>query len=52
MIAVAVIYFVLAGMLNIIVNIIHVRITPSKRKAEDILKGIDTSKGDKNHDQA
>ena len=52
LIAVAVIYFVLAGMLNIIVNIIHVRITPSKRKAEDILKGIDTSKGDKNHDKA
>ena len=52
LIAVAVIYFVLAGMLNIIVDIIHVRITPSKRKAEDILKGIDTSKGDKEHDKA
>ena len=49
LIAVAVIYFVLAGMLNIIVNIIHVRITPSKRKPEDILRGIDT-RGNDSHD--
>ena len=50
LIAVAVIYFVLAGMLNIIVNIIHVRITPSKRKPGDILWGIDTLKEGENHD--
>lgn len=50
LIAVAAIYFVLAGMLNIIVNIIHVRITPSKRKPEDILRGIDTARGNENHD--
>lgn len=49
LIAVAVIYFVLAGILNIIVNIIHTRITPSKRKPEDILRGIDT-RGNENHD--
>ena len=49
LIAVAVIYFVLAGILNIIVNIIHTRITPSKRKPEDILRGIDT-RGNDNHD--
>lgn len=45
LIAVAVIYFIMAGILNIIVNIIHVRITPSKRKPEDILRGINTSGG-------
>ena len=46
LIAVALIYFVLAGMLNIIVNIIQTRITPSKRKPEDILRGIDTRGND------
>ena len=42
LIAVAVIYFVLAGMLNIIVGIIHNRIRPEKRTRDDILRGIDT----------
>ena len=42
MIAVAAIYFVLAGMLNIIVGIIHNRIRPEKRTKDDILKGVDT----------
>ena len=41
LIAVAVIYFVLAGILNIIVTAIELRITPSRRKPEDILRGID-----------
>ena len=49
LIAVAVIYFVLAGMLNIVVNMIHTRITPSKRKPEDILRGINT-RGNDDHD--
>ena len=40
LIAVAIIYFILAGMLNVIVVRIHWKITPSKRKPEDILKGI------------
>ena len=47
LIAVAVIYFILAGILNIIVNIIHTRITPSKRKPADILHGIDTERGNR-----
>ena len=42
LIAVAAIYFVLAGMLNIIVGIIHNRIRPEKRTKDDILKGVDT----------
>ena len=46
LIAVAMIYFILAGMLNIIVDIIHTRITPSRRKPEDILRGIDTREDD------
>ena len=41
LIAVAVIYFVLAGMLNAIVRIVHNRITPEKRTRRDILRGID-----------
>lgn len=49
LIAVAIIYFILAGLLNVIVLRIHWKITPSKRKTEDILYGIDL-KGDKNHD--
>ena len=42
LIAVAVIYFVLAGILNVIVGIIHNRIRPEKRSRKDILRGIDT----------
>ena len=41
LIAVAVIYFVLAGALNVIVTAIELRITPSRRKPDDILRGID-----------
>ena len=41
LIAVAVIYFVLAGMLNAIVRIVHNRIRPEKRTRSDILRGID-----------
>ncbi len=40
LIAVAVIYFIMAGMLNFLSGIIHRRITPSRRKPEDILRGI------------
>ena len=40
LIAVAVIYFALAGILNIIVTVIYKHLTPSKRKPENILKGI------------
>ena len=50
LIAVAVIYFILAGMLNIIVTAIEIRITPSRRKPEDILRGIDTERGYANND--
>ena len=46
LIAVAVIYFVLAGILNIIAGIVHNRIRPEKRTKNDILRGIDT------HDKA
>ena len=42
LIAVAVIYFVLAGLLNVIVGIIHNRIRPEKRTRDDILRGINT----------
>ena len=49
LIAVALIYFVLAGILNTAVTIVQTRITPSKRKPEDILRGIKTE-GDTNHD--
>ena len=42
LIAVAVIYFVLAGILNIILGMIHNRIRPEKRTRDDILRGIDT----------
>ena len=41
LIAVAVIYFILAGMLNIIVGIIHNHIRPEKRTKNDILRGIE-----------
>ena len=50
LIAVAVIYFVLAGMLNIIVTAVEIRITPSSRKPDDILRGIDTTRGNDDHD--
>ena len=49
LIAVAVIYFILAGLLNAIVLRIHWKITPSRRKPEDILRGINL-KGDSDHD--
>ena len=42
LIAVAVIYFVLAGVLNMIVGMIHNRIRPEKRTRDDILRGIKT----------
>ena len=41
LIAVAVIYFVLAAILTAIVNQIELRIDPRRRKPEDILKGVD-----------
>ena len=41
LIAVAVIYFILAGMLNVIAGIVHNRIRPEKRTMSDILKGIE-----------
>ncbi|MBR2208924.1 MAG: transporter substrate-binding domain-containing protein [Synergistaceae bacterium] len=41
LIAVAIIYFVLAGILNIIVGIIHNKIRPEKRTKSDILRGIE-----------
>ena len=41
LIAVAMIYFVLAGMLNMIVNVIHNSINPEKRTRDDILRGIE-----------
>ena len=49
LLAVAAIYFILAGILNIIVRIIQNRITPSKRKKENILNGIKLTGGE-NHD--
>ena len=42
LIAVAAIYFVLAGLLNVVAGIIHNRIRPEKRTRNDILRGIDT----------
>ena len=42
LIAVAVIYFILAGILNMIVGMIHNRIRPEKRSRDDILRGIDS----------
>ncbi|MBQ7544846.1 MAG: transporter substrate-binding domain-containing protein [Synergistaceae bacterium] len=42
LIAVAVIYFVLAGLLNVVVSMIHSRIRPETRSRDDILRGIDT----------
>ena len=40
LIAVAIIYFILAGILTRIVNKIEVRVDPRQRPAEDILKGV------------
>jgi len=42
LIAVAVIYFVLAGLLTFIVNKITLPVYPKRRRKEQILKGIDT----------
>ncbi len=42
LIAVAVIYFILAGVLTFLVKRIEVRIDPRKRKKEKILKGVET----------
>lgn len=46
LIAVAVIYFILAGILNIFTGAVHNRLKPEKRKRSEILKGIEI------HDQA
>ena len=40
LIAVAVIYFILAGLLTAVVNRLGARIDPRRRKAEDVLKGV------------
>ena len=45
LIAVAVIYFIIAGILNFIINRIQARLTPSKRKPENILHGINLAEG-------
>ena len=42
LIAVAVIYFVLAGLLTFLVSRIEIRVDPKRRKKEDILKGVKT----------
>ena len=42
LIAVAVIYFALAGLLNFLVGRIEGRVNPRRRKKEDILKGVET----------
>ena len=42
LIAVAIIYFILAGMLNFIVGRIEKRLNPRRRKKESILKGVKT----------
>ncbi|MBQ7561937.1 MAG: transporter substrate-binding domain-containing protein [Synergistaceae bacterium] len=44
LIAVAVIYFILAGILNLFSGMIHNRLKPERRKPSDILRGIDTRK--------
>lgn len=45
LIAVAIIYFLLAGILNFLVNKIDIRIDPRKRSREEILKGITDNTG-------
>ena len=40
LIAVAIIYFILAGILTAIVNRLGVFIDPRRRKTEDVLKGV------------
>ncbi|MBR1743403.1 MAG: ABC transporter permease subunit, partial [Lachnospiraceae bacterium] len=42
LIAVAVIYFILGGLLTFLVGRIEVLINPKRRKREDILKGVRT----------
>ena len=42
LIAVAVIYFILAGILTAVVNRLGVFIDPRRRRSEDVLKGVDT----------
>ena len=49
LIAVAAIYFVLAGIINLVTTAVDRHITPSRRKPEDILRGIKTE-GEGNHD--
>ena len=43
LIAVAVIYFILGGLLTFLVGRIEIRINPKRRKRDDILKGVRTS---------
>ena len=42
LIAVAVIYFILAGILTFLVGKIEININPRRRRKEDILKGVET----------
>ena len=42
LIAVAVIYFILAGILTFLVGKIEININPRRRRKEDILKGVKT----------
>jgi polar amino acid transport system substrate-binding protein len=46
LIAVAVIYFILAGILTSFINRIELRVDPKRRTREDIMKGIDTKGAD------
>ena len=46
LVAVAVIYFILAGILTFFVNRIELRVDPKRRTREDIMKGIDTKGAD------
>ncbi|MCR5237860.1 MAG: ABC transporter permease subunit, partial [Lachnospiraceae bacterium] len=41
LIAIAVIYFVMEGLLGFLIKRIHLRMDPKRRKPEDILKGVD-----------
>ena len=42
LIAVTIIYFVLEGVLGLIINKITIKLNPKLRKASDILKGVKT----------
>ena len=42
LIAVAVIYFILAGILTSLVNRLEINVNPRRRKKEDVLKGLET----------